>query len=69
MNRENIVRMVAGIFVLTSSLLAHFVNPNWIWLCVFVGINLLQSSVTKFCPLETILNTFNIGTKQEGSGC
>lgn len=62
MTRENIVRMVAGTFVLISTLLAFFVNINWIWLGVFVGFNLLQSSMTKFCPLEKILGAFNLGS-------
>ncbi|MBS1529795.1 MAG: DUF2892 domain-containing protein [Bacteroidetes bacterium] len=53
--KERIVRAVAGTFVLTSITLAHFVDMNWLWLGVFVGVNLLQSSFTKFCPLEKIL--------------
>jgi hypothetical protein len=58
--RERIVRAVAGTLVLTSIVLAYFVQINWIWLAVFVGVNLLQSSVTKFCPLEKILDAFGI---------
>jgi len=58
--RERIVRAVAGTFVLTSVLLAHFVNINWLWLSVFVGVNLLQSSLTRFCPLEKILDQFDV---------
>lgn len=54
--RERIVRAVAGIIVLASVLLTHYVNINWLWLGVFVGVNLLQSSFTKFCPLEKILD-------------
>lgn len=53
--KERIVRAVAGTFVLTSILLAYFIDINWFWLGVFVGVNLLQSSFTKFCPLEKIL--------------
>lgn len=53
--KERIIRAVAGTFVLTSITLAHLVDPNWLWLGVFVGLNLLQSSFTKFCPLEKIL--------------
>ncbi|MBS1527276.1 MAG: DUF2892 domain-containing protein [Bacteroidetes bacterium] len=53
--KEKIVRAVAGTFVLTSIALAHFVDMNWLWLGVFVGANLLQSSFTRFCPLEKIL--------------
>lgn len=58
--RERIVRAVAGTFVLASLSLAYFVNINWLWLGVFVGVNLLQSSFTKFCPLEKILDAFGV---------
>jgi Protein of unknown function (DUF2892) len=54
--RERIVRAVAGTFVLVSIILAYYVHINWIWLGVFVGVNLLQSAFTKFCPLEIILD-------------
>jgi Protein of unknown function (DUF2892) len=58
--KERIVRAVAGSFVLASLALATFVHPNWIWLGVFVGANLLQSSITKFCPLELILKQLGV---------
>jgi hypothetical protein len=47
--RERIVRAVAGSIVLVSVTLAYTVSINWLWLGVFVGVNLLQSSITKFC--------------------
>ncbi|HEX6915594.1 MAG TPA: DUF2892 domain-containing protein [Chitinophagaceae bacterium] len=53
--KERIIRAVAGTFVLTSAVMTMLVNINWIWLAVFVGANLLQSSMTKFCPLEWML--------------
>ena len=59
--RERIVRAVAGSFVLMSIALAFLVNIHWLWLGVFVGVNLLQSSFTKFCPLEKILDAFGAG--------
>ena len=62
---ERIVRAVAGTFVLASVLLTYFVSINWLWLGVFVGVNLLQSSVTKFCPLEKILDAVGV----EGKKC
>ena len=52
---ERIIRAVAGTFVLTSIILAVYVNINWLFFTGFVGVNLLQSSFTKFCPLEYIL--------------
>ena len=53
--KERIVRAIAGSFMLISVLLTYFVSINWLWLGVFVGLNLLQSSFTRFCPLELIL--------------
>jgi len=53
--RERIIRAVAGTLVLTSIALAYFVHTKWLLLGAFVGLNLLQSSFTKFCPLESIL--------------
>jgi hypothetical protein len=58
--KERIVRAVAGIMVLASVTLAYTVNINWLWLGVFVGVNLLQSAFTKFCPLEMILKAAGI---------
>lgn len=58
--KERIVRAVAGMFVLTSIALTYYVSINWMWFGVFVGVNLLQSSFTKFCPLEKILLAFNV---------
>jgi hypothetical protein len=55
MTIERIVLAVAGFFVLLSLLLAHYVNPNWLWFTAFVGANLFQSAFTGFCPLAVVL--------------
>ncbi|MDZ4286505.1 MAG: DUF2892 domain-containing protein [Prosthecobacter sp.] len=65
MTLENIIRALAGTLVLTGLILAHYVDPNWLWLTAFVGFNLLQSAFTGFCPAETILKKFGAG----GSCC
>jgi hypothetical protein len=49
------LRAIAGLFVLLSVALGHFVNPNWYYFTAFVGLNLLQSAFTKWCPMITIL--------------
>lgn len=54
MTLENSIRMLAGILVLLSLGLSQVHSPYWLWLTAFVGFNLLQSSVTKFCPAEII---------------
>lgn len=60
MTVENIVHLVAGVMVLLSIALAHFVHPYWIALAVFVGFNLAQSSLTNFCPLTVMLKKAGI---------
>ena len=58
--KERIIRAVAGTLVLTSIILAATVHINWLFLAGFVGLNLLQSSFTKFCPLEMIFKKMGI---------
>lgn len=53
--KNRIVRGIAGTFILASLLLALYVNQNWLWFTAFVGINLLQSSITKWCLMNDIL--------------
>lgn len=67
MTLEGCIRMFAGTFVLTSLLLAHFHSSNWLWFTAFVGVNLLQSSLTQFCPLEIILKKLGVG--KGGASC
>jgi hypothetical protein len=55
MTIENQIRAFAGSFILLSLALAHYHSPNWLWFTTFVGANLLQSSLTGFCPLAIIL--------------
>ncbi|WP_080904959.1 DUF2892 domain-containing protein [Parabacteroides sp. Marseille-P3160] len=60
MKREYIVRIVAGTMVLIGISLAYLVSIGWLLLPAFVGVNLIQSSFTKFCPLEILLDKLNI---------
>lgn len=53
--KERIIRAVAGTMVLLSLTLAYIVHVYWLGLAAFVGLNLLQSSVIQFCPLEKVL--------------
>jgi DUF2892 family protein len=55
MSLNNAVMAFAGIMVLVSLALTYWVSPVWVWLTVFVGVNLLQSSFTGFCPAAMIL--------------
>jgi hypothetical protein len=55
MNIDRIVIAFAGSMVLLSLLLSRVHSPYWLWLTAFVGANLLQASITGFCPLARIL--------------
>jgi hypothetical protein len=53
--RELIIRGIAGTFVLGSLALGQWVSPYWFLFTAFVGLNLLQSSVTKWCLMDDVL--------------
>ena len=55
MTVERLLRMIAGGLVAASVLLGIYVNQNFLWLTLFVGVNLFQSSFTQWCPMMTIL--------------
>lgn len=55
MCNDAVIRRFAGAFVLVSLALGYWAHPGWLLFTAFVGVNLLQSSVTTFCPLERAL--------------
>lgn len=55
MNIDRAVLLLAGTMVLVSVLLAVTVSNWWLLLTAFVGLNLLQSSLTGFCPAAVVL--------------
>ena len=55
MNVERGLRLMAGAMVFLSLALAHFHSARWLWLTGFVGLNLLQSAFTNWCPAMWIL--------------
>ncbi|MGA2833142.1 MAG: DUF2892 domain-containing protein [Terracidiphilus sp.] len=66
MTVERGVRLMAGVVVLLSLALAHYVSIYWLWLTVFVSLNLLQSAFTNWCPAMTIFRA--LGLKDTGCG-
>ncbi len=64
MSMDRWIRLFAGTFVLISLGLAIFVNHNWLWFTAFVGANLVQSSITRWCLLEDILAKLRVAKKQ-----
>ena len=60
MTTERIVRIVAGSFVLISVILALIHSKWWLAFTLFVGLNLFQSGITKWCLMEDILKKFGV---------
>jgi H+/gluconate symporter-like permease len=60
---EMIIRRIAGTFVLASLALGHWVNPAFYLFTAFVGLNLIQSSFTRWCLMETILEKAGVAKK------
>ncbi len=60
MSLDRAVMMFAGFMVLVSVALTHWVHPAWIWLTVFVGLNLLQASITGFCPAAMLFRRLGV---------
>jgi hypothetical protein len=62
MTLESAVRVTAGSLVCLSLLLYQFVSPWSLLLAAFVGLNLVQSAFTRFCPAEKIFAALGVGT-------
>lgn len=73
MTIERIIRIMAGAFILLSLALTHFSGQadlsslSWLWFTAFIGLNLLQSGFTGFCPPEKLLK--KLGFQEGGSAC
>ena len=61
---EKALRLIAGSFIVISLALAYFVSYNWLFLTLFVGLNLLQSGFTNWCPMMSILKALGLKEKQ-----
>ena len=60
MTVDNGVRVVAGCMLLLSLLLTAWVHPGFVWLSVFVGVNLIQSAFTGFCPAAMLFKRLGL---------
>ena len=60
MTIERYLRGIAGFFVLVSVLLGYYDSPYWFLFTGFVGLNLLQSAFTNWCPMITILKKLGV---------
>jgi hypothetical protein len=60
MTVEQALRLIAGAFVAASVLLGMYVHPYFLWFTLFVGLNLVQSAFTNWCPMMTILRNAGV---------
>lgn len=60
MTVERGLRLMAGVVVLLSLALSHYFSHNWLWLTAFVGLNLLQSAFTNWCPGMILLRAMGL---------
>lgn len=60
MSIDRAVMLFAGSVVLASAVLAYVFSPLWLILTGFVGLNLMQASVTGFCPLAIVLKKVGV---------
>ena len=61
MTVERALRVIAGTFVLLSLALGYYLSPYWYLFTAFVGLNLLQSGFTNWCPMMTFLRKLGVG--------
>lgn len=60
MSIDRAVLAFAGLMVLASLLLTHFVHAGLVWFTVFIGFNLIQSAFTGFCPAAALFRKLGI---------
>jgi hypothetical protein len=60
MTLDRAVMAFAGVMVLVSVLLTSFVSPYFLWFTVFIGVNLIQSSFTGFCPAAMVMKKLGL---------
>ena len=66
---DRLLRLIAGAFTLLSLALAHYLDPRWYWFTAFIGLNLLQSGVTNWCPMMYILDKLGVPRMPQKSCC
>lgn len=60
MTLDRAVMMFAGVMVLVSLALTLWVSPLWMWFTVFIGVNMIQSSITGWCPAAMIFKAMGV---------
>ncbi|SIQ19726.1 Protein of unknown function [Rhizobium sp. RU33A] len=60
MSIDRAVLVFAGFMILLSLLLTYFVHPGFVWFTAFIGVNMIQSAFTGFCPAATIFRKLGL---------
>lgn len=60
MTIDRALRLMAGLMIILSLLFAHYLSPNWLWFTAFIGLNLLQSAFTNWCPAMAIFRAIGL---------
>jgi hypothetical protein len=60
MTLDRYLRMIAGVFVVVSLALGHWVSPYWCLFTAFVGLNLFQPAFTNWRPMMTFLRKVGV---------
>ncbi|MBI4467816.1 MAG: DUF2892 domain-containing protein [Acidobacteria bacterium] len=68
MTLERYLRLIAGSFILLSLALSYYVSQYWLLFTAFVGLNLFQSALTRWCLMEDILKKLGVGCHAERPG-
>jgi len=67
MSLERGVRLMGGVVILLSLGLAEVHSRNWLWLTALVGLNLLQSAMTNWCPAVLVLRAMGFNNESDTS--
>jgi Inner membrane protein YgaP-like, transmembrane domain len=68
MSIERWIRLIAGTFIIVSVALSYFQSRLWLWFTLFVGVNLFQSALTRWCLMEDILRKLGVGREAVTAG-
>lgn len=69
MTVDRLLRIIAGLFIITSLVLFKAHSDYWLYFTGFVGLNLIQSFFTKWCPMMTLLRRLGVKDSVETTDC
>lgn len=69
MTVDRLLRLIAGVFIIVSLVLSRVHSEYWLCFTGFVGLNLVQSFFTKWCPMMTILRKLGVKDSVDSTDC